>query len=115
MASVDPVVTEGPASTFVVSWALGAGDVGVPVAFPGAADRTVQMIGTFGGATVAMQGTLEATPTTWLPVTDAQGNAISATANALEAITELVRWIRPIVTGGTGTAVTILLLMRTTI
>ena len=115
MAAINPTTREGPAKTFIVEWVLGAGDTGVPIDYPGAADRTVQIIGNFGGATVEMQGTLEQTPVTWLPVTDAQGNAISKTEASLEAITELVRWIRPIVTGGTGTAVTILLLMRTTI
>lgn len=115
MAEIAATVAEGEARTFIVQWVLGAGDTGKPISYPGAADRTVQIFGTFGGATVAMQGTLELSPTTWLPVTDAQGNAISATSNTLEAITELVRWIRPSVAGGTGTAVTILLLMRTTI
>lgn len=115
MAAIDPITREGPAKTFIVEWTLGDGDTGAPIDYPGAADRTVQIFGNFGGATVAMQGTLEAVPLTWLPVTDAQGNAITKTEASLEAITELVRWIRPVVTGGSGTAVTILLLMRTTI
>lgn len=114
MAIIDPEITDGEGRTVIVRWALGPGDTGRPVRYGGAADRTVQIIGTFGGATVSMEGTLEDTATTWMPLTDAQGNAISATANALEAITELVRQIRPVVTGGTGTNVTVLLLMRLT-
>lgn len=69
-------------------------------------------VGTFGGATVTLQGSLDGT--NWATLTDAQGNAISVTSAALEAVTELVRYIRPVVTGGSGTDVTVLLLMRVT-
>jgi hypothetical protein len=114
MATVDPTISEGDAHTIHVRWELGAGDDGSPVRYAGAADRTVQILGAFGGATVTLQGTLEETPTTWSSVTDAQGNAIAATSATLEAVTELVRFIRPLVTGGTGTAVSVLMMFRPT-
>jgi hypothetical protein len=117
MADIAPTYIDGEGRTTIVQWDLGADDTGLPVRYAGAADRTVQVIGTFGGATVAIQGTLENATTgqTWLPVTDAQGNAISMTSAGLEAITELVRQIRPVVTGGTGTAVKVLMLLRVTL
>lgn len=112
MATVAATITEGESRTFIASWVLGPGDDGEPIRYSGAVERTVQIFGTFGGATVAIEGTLELTPTTWLPITDVQGDAISATSNKLETITELVRHIRPKVTGGSGTSVTVLLMMR---
>lgn len=115
MADITPTVVERESRTHLVTWVLGPGDVGVPVRHVGAVERTVQMFGTWGGATVAMQGTVEDTPTNWMPLTDVQGNALQATDDCLETITELVRHIRPAVTGGTGTSVTVMLLMRVTI
>lgn len=112
MATVDPTFVDGEGRTTIATWVLGAGDDGYPVRYAGAADRTVQIVGTFGGATVTLQGSLDGT--NWATLTDAQGNAISVTSAALEAVTELVRYIRPVVTGGSGTDVTVLLLMRVT-
>lgn len=114
MSTVVPTIVDGEGHTVVVTWVLGTGDDGEPVRYAGAADRTVQIFGTFGGATVTMQGTLENVATTWAPVTDPQGNAIAATGATIEAITELVRQIRPVVTGGSGSSITVLLLMRQT-
>ena len=106
-------VREGYARTFLATWVLAAGDVGDPLRYPGAADRTVQISGTFGGATVTLEGSLDGS--NWLPLTDAKGAEIIVTAAALEAITELVMYVRPVVTGGAGTTVTVTLLMRTTL
>lgn len=74
------------------------------------ADRSVQMTGTWNGATVLLEGSLDGT--TYLPLTDPQGNNISATADRLEAITELVNYVRPRCTTGAVTALTIILLAR---
>jgi hypothetical protein len=116
MATIPVTVTEGEARTFIATWTnLSTGDVGEPIRYAGAADRTVQVFGDFGGATVTLEGTLEQVPTTWLPLNDAQGNPIEITEARLEAITELVRQVRPVVAGGTGTAVTVMMLMRQTI
>lgn len=87
-------------------------DDGDPFEMPGAPDRSVQVTGTFGvGGNVRIEGCNETTPTNWAVLTDPQGNALDVTTAKIEAITELVRWIRPRVTAGDGTttlAVTIL-------
>ena len=114
MPTIVPTLLDAEAQITIATWTgLETGDDGAAIRYGGAADRTVQIIGTFGGATVTMQGSIDGT--NWATLTDAQGNAIAATAAALEAITELVRFIRPIVTGGAGVSVTVLLLMRRTI
>lgn len=86
---------------------------------PGSADRTIHFLGTFGaGGTVILQGSnvlapVAGTDADWFPLTDPQGNAISKTAAAGEAVLELTRWIRPKVTAGDGTtAITARLLVK---
>lgn len=74
------------------------------------ADRSVQMSGTWNGATVLLEGSIDGT--TYLPLTDPQGNAISKTADALEAITEIVNFVRPRCSSGAVTSLTILVLAR---
>lgn len=75
------------------------------------ADRSVQITGTFDGATVIFEGSNDGT--NFRTLTDPQGNDISKTAAALEQITELVLNVRPRVTGaGALTDITVILLAR---
>lgn len=75
---------------------------GQPFEAPGWADRAVQITGTFGaGGTIVLEGSLDGT--NYVSLTDPQGNAISKTAASIEAVSELVRYIRPRVTAGDGT------------
>lgn len=116
MATIPVTFAEGEAQTTIATWAnMTTWDVGEPVRYAGAADRTVQVFGTFGGATVTIEGTLENVPINWSQLNDAQGDPIAITAARIEAVVELVRQIRPKVTGGTGTSVTVMMLMRQTI
>jgi hypothetical protein len=115
MANITPTVTRstdgGVNNVYLATWtALGNADVGTQVAMSGASDRSVQIEGTFGGATVAVQGSNDGT--NWQTLTDPQGNAISTTAAKLEQISELTRFIRVITTGGTGTNVNVNLLLK---
>ena len=93
------------------TWALTTADpTGVPIDGKWAehADRTVYAIGTFGGATCAWQG---GDGTTYINLTDPQGNAISKTADAIEVVTELPEFSRPnLTTAGAGAAITVTLI-----
>jgi len=52
--------TSGPGKTFHYVWTgLQTGDTGQPVVHPGAADMTVQFFGTFGGATIILEGSCQ--------------------------------------------------------
>lgn len=90
-----------------VKWTLAQGESGDPYVLPGYADRSIQFTGTFGGATVTFEGSNEgadgAAPSNYATLTDPQGNAISKTSAALEAVSEMTRVVRPKVTGGDGT------------
>lgn len=106
MATAPVTPTYGPgghANGVLISWVVGAADVGI--AFEGAdfADRTVQFDGDFDSATVVLQGSNDGV--TWFSLTDPQGNAISATSDKLEVIAEGPRFIRPSSSGGGGSTV----------
>lgn len=96
----------------IITWAsLAQGDDGQSYEMPGSSDRSVQIVGTFGGATVTIEGSIDGT--NWATLTDPQGNAISKTATALEMVSEVTRYIRPNITGGDGTtALTVSLIAK---
>ena len=75
-------------------------------------DRTVQMTGTWDGATIVMQGSLDGV--TYFTLTDPQGNALSFTADGLESVMEATRFIRPFrsVAGGGTVDVKVILLYK---
>jgi hypothetical protein len=76
------------------------------------ADRSVQVTGTFGtGGNVRIEGSLDGV--NYAPLTDPQGNNLDINTAKIEAITELVRYIRPRVTDGDGTTeLTVTMLLK---
>lgn len=64
-------------------------------------DRTVQVTGTFGPATMHWQGSNDGI--NYAVLTDIQGNAISKTTASLEQSVELTLVARPVLTGADGT------------
>lgn len=74
------------------------------------ADRSVQFVGTFGGATARLQGSNDGT--NFVDMTDPQGNAISKSAASLEAITEQTYALKPTFSGGSGQSVTVTVVGR---
>lgn len=74
---------------------------GQPIAVSRRSDRTVQVIGTFGGATVTIQGSLDGT--NWATLNDLQGTALTFTSARIEGVSEIVTYIRPLVSGASGT------------
>lgn len=123
MATVAPVIQ--PIETFgdnahVISWTplTAANADGGMIAMPGSSDRSVQITGTFDSATIVLQGSnilspVVGTDADWFTLTDPQGNAISKTTAAGEAVTELTRWVRPKSSGGGGSSsITVSLLVK---
>jgi hypothetical protein len=90
----------------IVTWSgllQSSTDDGDPYECPGASDRSVQLGGTLGAGGVA---TIEGSNngSNWAALTDPQGNAIELNAiGAIEAVSELTRYVRPRITGGDGT------------
>lgn len=111
MAVIAPVVKDistRDGSVISVTWSAltTTNTSGSPIPAAEWADRTIQFAGTFGaGGTVKLQGTLDADPlsSNYVDLADPQGNAISKTALSIEAVLELVQWVKPVVTAGDGT------------
>jgi hypothetical protein len=79
-------------------------DDGVAFSLMPGADRSVHVSGTFGASgSLTLEGSNQATPATWVGLTDPQGNALTFTSARIEQIAEYTRWIRPRVTAGDGT------------
>jgi hypothetical protein len=113
MANISPTITtigNQDGSLQKAVWTFTGSDTGMPIKFAEWADRSVQMSGTWNASTILWEGSNDGT--TYLPLTDPQGNSISKTADAIEAVTEVCELARPRVTGGTPTSVTISVILR---
>ena len=110
--------------TVKVTWAsLDDDDSGKAVDLSGYPDKTVQILGTFGGATCKLYGSNDPAVITdrnagtlfgsktaeWINVVDPQGNAISKTAAAVEAVLENTQYYCPVNTGGSGTTLSVII------
>ena len=95
----------------VFTWPnLSVGDDGRAVEYSEFADRSVQFAGVFAGASVSLQGSNDGV--NWHVLTDPMGAPITKTSAALVAVTEMTRFVRPLVAGGAGsTAITCTLFM----
>ena len=94
-------------------WTLAPGDLtGDAANNPGAADRTVQVTGDFGAGTVTIQGSNQHPPVFWSTMHDTSGADLLFSVAGIEVILENPLYIRPILSGGTGTGVQIDLISR---
>jgi hypothetical protein len=102
-----------PNREWLVTWTgLLNGDDGAPFERPGFADRSVEVLGTFGaGGTCLIEGSIGGTA--YYTLTDVANAALSRTASGLRQVTENTRLIRPRVSAGDGTtSLTVHLLVR---
>ena len=118
MAEISYVRTPGDGRSFHYVWtALGNDDTGQVVHHAGAADMSFQVFGTFGSATIIFQGSnqpLTGTIDTYWTLTDQADNALSFTAAGGEAVAPIAGTYRPSTSGGSGTAITAILFVRST-
>ena len=95
----------------ILSWALAGADDGAPYSLPFSADLTFQVTGTFGGATVKLQGSNNGTD--WFDLTKKGGtSAASVTAAGGFTVNENPAFIRPSTSGGTGTDVDVIVALH---
>lgn len=113
MATVQPtreIVSGG--NGHVYTWVLAAGDDGAPIEVVDFADRSVQVEGTFGGASVVVEGSNDSA--NYRVLTDPQGNDLQINSAKIEMVTEVTRLLRPRVVGGAGSSLTVSVLARFT-
>jgi hypothetical protein len=89
-----------------VQWSgLLQGDDGAWVLLDEFPDRTLQVRGVFGGATLLFQGSNEPgeAPVSPATLTNHIGASMALTAASLHLLAPATRWVRPALTGGDGT------------
>ena len=107
MATIIPVVNrtlQGAGSIAITTWTLGNADTGVQVSMSDMGDRSVQVEGTFGGATVTVQGSND--NVNWETLRDPGTIVLTYTVAGLKQVLEMTIYIRVISAGGVGTALT---------
>ena len=86
---------------------MGDADTGLAVPIPSGMYPTIQAIGTFGGATVTAEGSLDGT--TWFTGHDDQANASTFTSAGGKLFAPYCWQVRVITSGGSGTDVDVYL------
>lgn len=71
---------------------------------------SLQISGTFGGATCTLQVSNDGS--TWFTAKDTQGNAVTATTDTFFELSIAARFLRPSLSGGSGNSVDAILVMR---
>lgn len=118
MAAVTPTYTDvsraGGGTAVLVVWTpvTSAGsDTCVPAQLPALADKSIHVSGTFGGGTVTLGGSNNG-GSSYIGLTDPTQTAISITSEAIKAVLENTQLVKPVLTGGSGTSLTISMLFR---
>lgn len=106
--AVKPIVGSKLNNSFglasLANWqAMATGDTGAPVENQTFSDRSIQFVGTFGGATVVLEGSNDGT--NWVTLTDPASVALSFTSAGLKQILQVTRYMRPNVSGGAGVSI----------
>jgi hypothetical protein len=111
MPTINP--TNKPGEGQLTIWAgLATGDDGAAIGLLGSGERTFVAFGTFGGATVTLEGSLDEAE--WFTLKDPQGANIALTARGMRTVLEAPQYVRPVVTGGSGASITAQVLVRRT-
>ena len=117
MATIFPTIVDvsplGDGSALQVVWtpvtSAGA-DVCAAVKYPKHSDKSVQVAGTFGGGSIAVNGSNDGT--NYAPLNDPTGTVIAITAEKIKAVLENTVLVQPAISGGTGQSVTISMLLQ---
>ncbi len=86
----------------------------LPLTAPNYPDKTVSATGTWGSATLTIEGSNDGTTYETLNDSRGEGNPLTLTANNLVVIGENPRFIRPRTSGGTSTSLTIIFSSQST-
>ena len=93
----------------IITWeAMGDDDTGTSIEVYSYPDKTIQFSGTWGGATVILQGSQDGT--TWKTLVDSSGIALSFTVDSdIKLIRDNPRFLRASSSGGSGTDVDVII------
>ncbi len=112
MAVISPTPSTEPHAGVVTWTPLAPADTCTAIAPQGkvASTAAVAVTGTFGGATITLHGSLDGT--NFFGLKDRTGAAVSFTAAGLAELSTAAVWIRPVITAGAASSVTVALALR---
>ena len=113
MAAITPVIDRTIAKIPRVIWeTITSADTpdALPISEQWGLAASVQVVGTFGDATVVMEHSNDGT--NWVTAKDLQGNDISLTATGMAEFSLSSAYIRPAVTGGSGYDIDVIVVFR---
>jgi hypothetical protein len=120
MSTIVPTFSKirGPAGgidALIATWTplAASGDVGQALQRTDLSDRSVQVTGTFAGATIVFEGSNDGT--NYFTLSSPAGTALSFTAAGLVQVNQPTAWVRPHVTSGSGASLTVTLAARRTL
>lgn len=79
------------------------GETCAPFECPHYADKSIQVIGTFDGATITIQGSNMIDSPTYSTLNDAEGDALEFSSAGIKQILENSYWVRPSISGAGAT------------
>ena len=97
---------------FLETWdVLAIGDEGSPLTCAQYADKTMQVAGTFGGATVSLLGSNNGVD--WAVLHDTMGAVITVATAKHTLVADSCVYVKPVINGGDGTtALVVTILMK---
>jgi hypothetical protein len=115
MATIAPTVLDVSkkqnGGCLLVTWAsIANADTVTPIDMAEYGDKSVQVDGTFGGTSVGLQGSNDGT--NYYALRDPSSTAIAITAAGSKAVLENTRYVKPVLTGGAASTITVTLLCR---
>ena len=122
MANITPTITDvsdrKDGSAILVQWADGgsnnSANTYLPVSFPKHADKSIQVYGTFGGASIALNGSNDniGTPANFAALNDPSSTVIAITSAKIKAVLENTVHVQPVASGGTAQNLNIQMLFQ---
>lgn len=118
MAVIKPTQTTvgvgGDGSSVLFVWTpVTESDTCAAIAMPRHSDKSIHASGTFGGATVAVQGSNIAAGTTFAALNNAAtGTPVALTVEGINTILENTVQIKPVMTGGSGQSLILSMLVH---
>lgn len=115
MPVISPVLSSvaSPDGVPVVTWTgIAPGDTCDPYVLKGQRGLalSIQVSGTFGGATIAVQHSND--NTSYLTMSDIVGAAANTASSSIFEATTSAVYVRPLITGGTGSSVSVRMVLR---
>lgn len=108
-ATISDVSFKGDGSAMQVVWAAATeADTFAAILMAGYDARSISIQGTFGSATVVLNGSIDGT--NYSGLTNMAGTAISKTSAAVSGVSEAVVYYQPAASGGTAQSLTVSML-----